>query len=255
MARLADKVAVITGGAGGIGRAAAELFAAEGAKVVLVDIDEAGLRQAARRLGKKAVKWVAADVSKPAQVEKYVQAALDHYGRIDIFVSNAGVEGAVRHITRYPTRTFDKVMAVNVKGAWLGLKQVIPVMKERGGGSIIITSSYAGIRGTTGVSAYVASKHALVGLTRAAALECAGLGIRVNAVNPGPIDDRMMHALASRIAPEDQGRARETIRKGIPLKRYGTPAEVAQLMLFLAGEESRFCTGGVYVIDGGISAR
>ena len=255
MARLAGKVAVITGGAGGIGRAAGAVFAEQGAKVVLVDIDEPGLKKAARSIKNKPVKCVTADVSKPVQVRGYVQAALDNFGRIDVFVSNAGVEGVVKGISRYPDRVFDKVMAVNVKGAWLGLKHVIPQMKKTGGGSIIITSSYAGIRGVAGVSAYVASKHALVGLTRAVALECAGMGIRVNAINPGPVDDRMMQSMEGGIAPDDQGWAREMIRKGIPLKRYGEPQEVAKVMLFLASDESSFCTGGVYVIDGGISAR
>ena len=254
MTRLREKVCVITGGAGGIGRAAGALFLAEGAKVVLVDIDEAGLQETARALKSKALECVTADVSKPAQVRKYVRAALDRFGRIDAFVSNAGVEGTVKSIPRYPDRVFDQVMAVNVKSAWLGLKQIIPQMKNTGG-SIIITSSYAGLRGVVGVSAYVASKHALIGLMRSAALECAHLGIRVNAVAPGPIDDRMMHSLEQDMAPQEQERARERIRRGVPLKRYGTPQEAAQVMLFLASDESGFCTGGVYVMDGGISAR
>ena len=147
---------------------------------------------------------------------------------------------------------------MNVRAVWLGLKYVIPVMRHQGSGSIIITSSTAGIRGSVGLSAYTTSKHAVVGLMRTAALECAPLGIRVNTVNPAPIETRMMRSLEEMRASQAGGASVEQIKQGfarrIPLKRYGAPEEVAQLMLFLASDESSFCTGGVYMVDGGSSA-
>ncbi|HSF25340.1 MAG TPA: SDR family NAD(P)-dependent oxidoreductase [Blastocatellia bacterium] len=254
MSRLAGKTAVITGGDGGIGLATAQLFAAEGAKVLLVAHSEAGLQQSVQSIGAQAASYAVADVSQPDQVGAYVQTAVERYGGIDIFISNAGIEGVVTPLADYPLDDFDKVMAVNVRGAWLGLKYVIPVMQKRGGGSIIITSSIAGIKGQAGMSAYVTSKHAELGLMRTAALECAPIGIRVNAVNPGPIEDRMMHSLEQGFAPGAADAAKQAIVALIPMKRYGTTGEVAQLMLFLASDDSRYCTGGVYMVDGGVSA-
>lgn len=151
-------------------------------------------------------------------------------------------------------------MAVNVRGVWLGLKYAIPVMQGRGGGSIVITSSAAGIQGTAGMSAYVTSKHAVIGMMRTAALECAPMGIRVNTVNPAPIETRMMRSI-EQMAGSGSGdasatveEAKQDIARRIPLERYGGPEEVANLMLFLASDESSFCTGGVYMVDGGKSA-
>ena len=195
MARLTEKVAVITGGAGGIGQAAARQFTAEGARVVLVDLDEAVLQTVVQSIGEDMASYVVADVTQAEQVQSYVNAAVDRWGGIDILLANAGIEGTLSPIPDYPIDIFDQVMAVNVRGVWLGLKYVIPVMRDRGGGSIVITSSTAGIGGSAGISAYVTSKHAVIGLMRTAALECAPLGIRVNTVNPAPIETRMMRSL------------------------------------------------------------
>ncbi len=254
MGKLTNKTAVITGGAGEIGRAAGELFAAEGARVLLVDRDSQALKEAVQTLGGDPASWVEADVTQPEQVQHYVQTAVERYGGIDVFVNNAGIEGVVQPIPDYPIEAFDQVMAVNVRGAWLGLKYAIPAMRTSGG-SIVITSSVSGIEGARNLSAYVTSKHAVIGLMRTAALECAPLGIRVNTVNPAPVETRMMRSLEEGLAPGAAPRAREAITATIPLKRYGTPAEVARLMLFLASDDSRYCTGGVYMVDGGISAR
>ncbi|HTU02350.1 MAG TPA: SDR family oxidoreductase [Candidatus Sulfotelmatobacter sp.] len=258
MARLAGKTAVITGGAGGIGRAAARLFVEEGAQVLLVDLDETALRDAAKAAGTPAASYVVADTAQPEAVQRFVEVAVERYGGIDVFLANAGIEGRVSPIADYPLDVFDQVMAVNVRGVWLGLKYVIPVMSRRGG-SIVITSSTAGIRGTPGTSAYTTSKHAVIGMMRTAALECAPLGIRVNTVNPAPIETRMMRSLeemraaasAERPLTPQQVKAAGAAR--IPLKRYGEPEEVARIMLFLASDESSFCTGGVYMVDGGVS--
>jgi 3alpha(or 20beta)-hydroxysteroid dehydrogenase len=256
MARLTGKVAVITGAAGGIGRAAAELFVHEGATVLLVDLDEAGLQDAASPLPADAASYVVADTTQPNEVQRFVDTAVERYGGIDVFLANAGIEGQLRPIAEYPVEVFDRVMAVNVRGVWLGLKYVMPVMQERGGGSIVITSSTAGIRGSAGLSAYVTSKHAVIGLMRSAAMEGAPLGIRVNTVNPAPIETRMMRSLEEMIA-ENVGteidRVKGGMAAGIPLGRYGGPEEVARMMLFLASDESSFCTGGVYMVDGGTS--
>ncbi len=260
MARLSGKIALITGGAGGIGQAAGRQFTAEGARVVLVDLDEAALQKAVRSIGEEIASYVVADVTQPEQVQNYVDAAVERWGGIDIFLANAGIEGTLSPIPDYSIDAFDQVMAVNVRGVWLGLKYVIPVMRNGGGGSIVITSSTAGIGGSAGMSAYVTSKHAVIGLMRTAALECAPLGIRVNTVNPAPIETRMMRSLEEmRVAAADSSeatveRTKEAFAARIPLQRYGNPEEVAKLMLFLASDESSFCTGGVYMVDGGRSA-
>jgi len=254
MTRLKDKVAVITGGSGGIGLAAGRIFAAEGAKVMLVDLDERILQQTVADIGSDAVDYAVADVTHPEQVQHYVDIAVDRFGGIDIFVNNAGIAGDVMPITDLPVDSFDKVMAVNVRGAWLGMKFVIPQMQARGGGSIIITSSVASLRGGLGMSAYVASKHAVIGIMRCAAIECGRMGIRVNTVNPGPIETVMVRSLESSFSPQDPARGKKRITAGTALKRYGTPEEVARLMLFLAGDESQYCTGGIYMVDGGLTA-
>jgi NAD(P)-dependent dehydrogenase (short-subunit alcohol dehydrogenase family) len=247
-------VAVITGGAGGIGIEAGRMCAAEGAKVLLVDLADGPLQQAVATIGSEAVSYVSADVTQPEHTQRYVQTAVERYGGIDIYLANAGIEGVVQPIPEYPIDMFDRVLAVNVRGVWLGLKYVIPEVKKRGGGSIVITSSVAGIKGTAGVSAYTTSKHAVIGMMRTAALECAPANVRVNCVNPAPIETRMMRSLEEGFAPGAAPHAKQAIADRVPLKRYGSPQEVAQIMMFLVSDDSRYCTGGVYMVDGGMSA-
>ena len=255
MGRLDNKVAIITGGAGGIGLQAGRLFAQEGAKVLLVDLHENALKEAVQTIGSDAVRYCAADVTQPDQTQRYIQAAVEQFGGVDILLANAGIEGEVKPITDYAIDTFDQVMAVNVRGVWLGLKYAAPEIARRGGGSIVITSSVAGVRGAAGVSAYIASKHAVIGLMRTAALEMAELKIRVNTVNPAPVDTRMMRSLEKGFEPDDPGRAKEMVSAMVPLQRYADPVEVARIMLFLASDESSYCSGGVYMVDGGMTAR
>ena len=260
MSRLEGKVAVITGAAGGIGQAAARLFAEEGAKVALVDLDEAALQEVVRSIGEDRSSYTVADVTQPDQSQAYVNAAVNRWGGIDALLANAGIEGTLSTIPDYPIDVFDRVMAVNVRGVWLGIKYAVPAMRERGGGSIVITSSTAGIGGTPEMSAYTTSKHAVIGMMRTAAMEGASLGIRVNTVNPAPIETRMMRSIEEmRVAAFDDSTitvdlAKESFAERIPLRRYGNPEEVARLMLFLASDDSSFCTGGVYMVDGGRSA-
>ena len=260
MTRLEGKVAVITGATGGIGRAAAKLFADEGAKVALVDLNEAALQETAQSVGEERASYTVADVTQPDQTQAYIDAAVNQWGGVDVLLANAGIEGTLSPIPDYPVDVFDRVMAVNVRGVWLGIKYAVPVMRERGGGSIVITSSTAGIGGSPEMSAYNTSKHAVIGLMRCAAMEGAPFGIRVNTVNPAPIETRMMRSIEEmRVAAMDDARvtvevAKQSFAERIPLQRYGDPEEVARMMLFLSGDESSFCTGGVYMVDGGRSA-
>lgn len=255
MARLDGKVALITGAGSGIGLAAAELFAREGAKIMLVGRNEQALRAAVDRIGADRANAVVADVSRPEDNERMVKAVLDRYGGLDIFLANAGVEGVTATIEDYPLDVFDQVMAINVRGVFLGLKAAIPALRKRGGGSIIVTSSIGGIRGRgQGNSAYIASKHAELGLMRTAALEGAAHGIRVNAVLPGPTETRMMRNIEEGRSPGAPEKARAALLANLPMKRYGTPEEVANVMLFLASDDASLCTGGVYSADGGLSA-
>jgi NAD(P)-dependent dehydrogenase (short-subunit alcohol dehydrogenase family) len=255
MTRLANKVVVLTGAGSGIGLAAANVFAKEGAKLMLAGRNEAALAAAVKAAGGGNAAYIVADVSKPEDNDRLIKAAEQKFGGIDAFVANAGVEGATASIVDYPVDAFDQVMAINVRGVFLGLKHAIPALKKRGGGSIIITSSIGGIKARgQGNSAYVASKHAEIGLMRTASAECAPFNIRVNCVLPGPTDTRMMRNIEEGRSPGAPEKTRDAILAGLPLKRYGTAEEIARLMLFLVSDESSICTGGIYAADGGLSA-
>ncbi len=254
MGKLDGKVAIITGGSGGIGRAAGKLFAEEGAKVMLVDLKAEALAEAQAAIGGDNVATCAADVTDPAGNDAFVKATLDRFGGVDVCLLNAGIEGDVTPLVDYPDEMFDKVIAVNVKGVWLGLKRVMSLMEKRGGGSIVVTSSTAGIRAVGGLSAYVTSKHAVVGMMRSAAMEGAASNIRVNTVNPSPIDTPMITALETKLGIPVGEPSNRPLASATPLRRYGEPEEVGRLMLFLASDDSSFCTGGVYMVDGGVSA-
>jgi NAD(P)-dependent dehydrogenase (short-subunit alcohol dehydrogenase family) len=255
MNRLEGKVAVITGGSGGIGVAAAERFITEGAKVFLVDLDEAALAAAAERLGSNVCSYCVADVSSKTDTERFIAQVVDEFGGVDILLANAGIEGEVASFLDCSDEMFDKVLNVNVKGVWLGARAVFPIMQARGGGSIVITSSVAGIKGASMLAPYSTSKHAVIGLMRSAALAGAEDKIRVNTVNPSPVETRMMRSLEAGISPDDTDAAHDMMSANIPLGRYAEPSDIANIMLFLASDESEFLTGGVYMADGGTSAR
>ena len=255
MTRLANKIVVLTGAGSGIGLAAVKLFAQQGAKLMLAGRNEAALASAVKLAGEGNAAYIVADVSKPEDNERLIKTAEQKFGGIDAFIANAGVEGAAASIVDYPVDVFDQVMAINVRGVFLGLKHAIPALKKRKGGSIIITSSIGGIKARgQGNSAYITSKHAEIGLMRTASVECAPFNIRVNCVLPGPTDTRMMHSIEEGRSPGAPEKARETILSGLPLKRYGAADEIASLMLFLVSDEASICTGGVYAADGGLSA-
>lgn len=255
MSKLAGKCAVITGGAGGIGVATAKLFLDQGASVVLVDREEEALERAAAELDPARVACVAADVSNPEDVERYVNTAVERFGRIDVLFANAGIEGGVAPITDYPLEMFDRVLAVNVRGPFLAIRKVAPIMAKGGGGSIIITSSVAGRIGSAGLSAYVTSKHAVIGLMRTAAVELAKSKIRVNTLNPGPIENRMMRSIEEQASPGHGADVKQGFTALVPLGRYGTNEEMANLALFLASDDSAYCTGAVFMADGGFTAQ
>ena len=241
---------LITGGSGDIGMATAKRYLAAGGQVMLVDIDEKALKKAKKSFDNKNVFIEVADVTKPKQVEAYVNAAVKKMGGIDVFFNNAGIEGPVQSIIKYSLEDFKKVIDVNVVGVWLGLKYAMAAMKD-GGGSIIITSSVAGQGGTPGVSGYVASKHATIGLMRVAALEGAKHGIRVNTIHPSPVEGRMMQSLEDGLGGEG---VKKSLEQQIPLGRYAEQSDVADLVYFLGSKNAKFLTGGQFNVDGGMSA-
>jgi len=250
MNRLKDKTAVITGGAGGIGMATAKLFLEEGAKVMLVDLREGDLKEAVKTLDSPNAFYCAADVSRLVDVKTYTNEAISKLDKVDIFFNNAGIEGNFFPIEEYPEDIFDKVIAVNLKGVWLGCQVMIPKMAN--GGSVIITSSVAGLKGFKGLGAYVASKHATIGIMRTAALEFADKKIRVNTIHPGPVDNRMMRAIEQDISPEDPKEAKQGFENVIPFGRYAESEEIGKLVLFLASDDSKYITGTTNIIDGGM---
>lgn len=253
--QLAGKAIVVTGAAGAIGAAAALEMLARGASVVAVDRPGASFETLKASAGAGAsLHTIGADVSDEVQVGNYVEEACRAFGRIDAFFNNAGIEGVVSPIPGYPLEAFRHVLDVNVIGVFLGMKHVIPAMAATGGGSIINTSSVAGLIGSPGLCAYIASKHAVIGLTRTAAIECAPMKIRVNSVNPGPIESRMMTSIETQAAPEGPKAVHDQFARMVPYGRYGTVKEVAQIVAFLASDESEYMTGGVYLVDGGMTA-
>jgi 3alpha(or 20beta)-hydroxysteroid dehydrogenase len=255
MGRFDGLVAVITGGATGIGLETARILASEGARLVIAGRTESRIRSAVEELGSDRCEGLVADVATVEGNARIADAARRRFGGMDVFVANAGISIELREIAELPVEEFDRLMAVNTRGVFLGLQSAMRAMRERGGGSIVVIASIAGVKARGGGNgAYVASKHAAVGLTRTAAVEGGPHGIRVNAVLPGPTDTEMIRSIARSKDPDDPERAREMIVHGMPLGRYGTVGEVARLVAFLASPESGFCTGGVYAADGGLSA-
>lgn len=250
--RLDGKVALITGAGGEIGRATAALFAARGARIVAVDRDAGALGELRAGLGDHAQPiLIEADLTDEAQVSAYVRRAVDEAGRIDIFFNNAGIEGGIHPIPDYPTDLFRQVIEINLVAVFLGMKHVIPVMVGQGGGAIINTSSTAGVTGAAGLSAYIASKHAVIGLTRTAAAEWASKNIRINSINPGPVEGRMMASITEGFAPGDGEAMARRLAAGIPSGRYSTPDEIAAAVAFLACEDARHIHGALLIVDGG----
>jgi NAD(P)-dependent dehydrogenase (short-subunit alcohol dehydrogenase family) len=253
--RLDGKVAVVTGAAGVIGTATIRLLAERGARVVPVDRREQDLQDAIKDLPAAAQALaVTADVTDEDEVAGYVRAAVDRFGAIDVFYNNAGIEGDVAPITRYSLEAFRRVLDVNVVGVFLGLKHVLPVMLKQNNGSIINTASIAGLIGSPEVAVYSASKHAVIGLTRSAAMECATTNVRVNCVCPGLIDSRMLSAIIQGRNPGNAPTPNDKIVERIPARRLGQASEVASIVAFLASDEASYVSGAAYTVDGGRTA-
>jgi NAD(P)-dependent dehydrogenase (short-subunit alcohol dehydrogenase family) len=250
--RFAEKVALVTGGGSGIGRATALAFANEGAKVVIDDINVEGGEETLRMInstGGEAI-FVKADVSKAAEVEAMVQKAIETYGRLDCAFNNAGIGEQLKRVAKTTEDNWDRVMATNLKGVYLCMKYEVPHMLKQKKGAIVNTSSLAGLKGLSGQAAYVASKHGVVGLTKSAAIEYATLGIRINAICPGVINTPL-------IAPNMKDRPH--VEKGYidmePIGRLGRPEEIASAVLWLCSDEASFVVGSVFSVDGGVVAR
>ncbi|WP_327429553.1 SDR family NAD(P)-dependent oxidoreductase [Streptomyces sp. NBC_01236] len=253
MGKLDGRVVLITGAARGQGEQEARLFAAEGADVVVADVLDDQGEALAKEIG---ARYVHLDVSQEADWHSAVAAAKSAYGRIDGLVNNAGIL-RFNELVATPLDEFQQIVQVNQVGVFLGIKTVAPEIEAAGGGTIVNTASYAGLTGMAWVGAYSATKHAIVGLTRVAALELAAKKIRVNAVCPGAVDTAMSNPaqLDPDADPADSAAASEALdelyRKLVPLGRIGRPEEVARLALFLTGEDSSYITGQPFVIDGG----
>lgn len=253
---LKDQVVLITGAAGGIGAAAAKACKKEGARLALVDLKMEDLEKVAKEHGLEDALLLEADVTKEEQVKRYVDQTVEKFGRIDVFINNAGVNGKAANITEQTDENLRFVMDVNFFGAYYGLKYVLRVMEKQKSGSVINTASNGGWLGSPGMSVYVSSKHAIVGLTKSAALETAKYGVRVNAVAPGATDTNMMRRIEANVSGgEDKAEeAKKAFASAVPFGRYATVEEIADLMVFLASDKSRFIHGTVVRIDGGMSA-
>ncbi|MGB9737371.1 SDR family oxidoreductase [Chloroflexus sp.] len=242
------KVALVTGAASGIGRASALAFAREGAKVVVADVNVAGGEEtvALCRAANTDAIFVRCDVSQSNEVEQLIAQAVDTFGRIDFAHNNAGIEGVQAMLVDYPEEVWDRVIDINLKGVWLCMKYEIRQMLQQGGGAIVNTSSVAGLSGSRGVSAYVASKHGIVGITKAAALEYARSGIRVNAICPGTIHTAMIDRFT-----QGDPEVLAQFAEGEPIGRLGSPEEVANAVVWLCSEQASFITGATLPVDGG----
>jgi NAD(P)-dependent dehydrogenase (short-subunit alcohol dehydrogenase family) len=253
--QMQGKVCVITGGAGSIGAASAKLLLSEGAKVMLVDLSEAALTKVAAGIGGDAagdgLACCAADVTKSDQVGTAVAHTVATFGKIDVLFSNAGNFGTVAPIADYPEDVFDSVLAVHIKGAFLCAKHAVPQMND--GGSIIITSSVAGVTGDPGVYGYITAKHGQIGLMRVLAKELAGRNIRVNTIHPGPVDNDFQLGVEKKLGELIGRDGTQFFNDIIPLRRHVRPDEVARSVLYLASDASSFTTGSLLMVDGGMS--
>ena len=254
MIELNDQIIIVTGAAGGIGSAAVRTFVNSGARVLAADLKQEDLESALKDVPSSAVELFEADVTLSSSNQAMAARTVERFGRIDGFFANAGIEGQVKDILSYDEAAFDQVMAVNVKGVWLGMRAVLPHMIEQKKGAIVITSSVAGVGGAPGIAPYSTSKHAVIGLCRSIAREVAPYNIRVNTVNPSPVETEMMRRLEAGMAPNNANAAKTQISSRIPLSRYADPSEIVKAVAYLLSDESSWVTGAVNMVDGGNTA-
>ncbi|MDN5710337.1 MAG: glucose 1-dehydrogenase [Planococcus sp. (in: firmicutes)] len=252
-----NKVIIITGGGSGLGRAAANSIAAQGGKLVLVDMNKESLEASKNEIladfQGASIETVEANVTDEEQVKNYVQFTLDTFGKIDGFFNNAGIEGKQNLTEEYGSDEFEKVVSVNLNGVFFGMKHVLKVMKEQGYGSIVNTASVGGIRGVGNQSGYAASKHGVVGLTRNSGIEYGEYGISINAIAPGAIMTPMVEGSLKQMAGDDWEAAGKEFVSVNPMKRFGKPEEVGNLVAFLLSDAAKFINASVIPIDGGQS--
>jgi len=253
MSSLNGKVIAITGGAGGIGETTARMAHAQGASVVITDREAGPVEAIAESLGERAA-GLAVDVTRREDNERMVATALERFGRLDAVFLNAGIEGEVGPFDSRSDAAWEKVFAVNVHGVRFGVEAALPALRKAGGGSIVITSSVAGVRGAAGLSPYVSSKHAVVGMMRCLAAELGPEGIRVNTLNPGPVDNRMMRSIEEQANPGHGEEVHKAFSARIPLGRYVTNEECAGMAVFLFSDAASGCNGDTYLVDGGFTA-
>lgn len=253
MGTLADKSIIVTGAAGAIGGATAQVLAREGARLMLVDVNSAGLARREQQLRSTGaeVASLAADVSVSADVQAFIAATLQRFGRIDGLFNNAGIEGHIAPTWEYDEAEFERVTRVNVNGVFLGMRHVLPLMIAQGSGAIVNTASIGSERGLAGACTYNASKHAVVGLTRTAAAEAGPKGIRVNCVMPGVIDTPLLESVLGPLFNGDIELGKKTLGKIAPLERIGRPVEIGEVVAFLLSDAASFVTGAAWSIDGG----
>jgi NAD(P)-dependent dehydrogenase (short-subunit alcohol dehydrogenase family) len=260
MTRHSDRAIIVTGAAGAIGFATCEILVREGANVLLVDINAQRLAERTEALGAQVgerggrVEKCVADCGEEADVQRYVQAAIDAFGRIDGFFNNAGIEGKLAPTHEYDVAEFDRLMRVNLRGVFLGLRYVIAHMVKRGSGAVVNMASIGSERGLAGACAYNAAKHGVVGLTRTAASEVGQKGVRVNCVMPGVIETPLLMAMIEQMFPGDVRKGLEKLGQAATLNRCGKPEEVGNVVSFLLSDEASFVNGAKWEIDGGALA-
>ena len=253
--RLANKTAIITGATGGIGEATSKRFLEEGANVALVGRSEEKLNTLMSNLGNpdNAI-YCIADSKDEEAIKSSINSTHDKFGSVDIVMANAGTEGIVKPLTEFTVEEFNDVIDVNVVGVWLFMKHSMPIMQKQKAGSFIAVASTAGLVGFNGLCPYIASKHAVCGMVKTACLENGPMNIRVNALAPGPVDNRMMASLGEQLNPDDPASVVDMVNGMVATNRYSTNEEIANLALFLGSDESSNCSGSVYVCDGGFTA-
>ena len=253
--RLKNKTAIVTGATGGIGAATSKRYLEEGANLVMVGRSEKKLINLMKSLDNPSnALTCVADSKDESAINKCINTTYEKFGSVDIVMANAGTEGIVKPLTDFTVEEFNDVIDVNVVGVWLYMKYAFPIMQKQKSGSFIAVASTAGLVGFNGLCPYIASKHAVCGMVKTACLENGPMNVRVNALAPGPVDNRMMASLGEQLNPDDPSSVVDMVNGMVATNRYSTNEEIANLALFLGSDESSNCSGSVYVCDGGFTA-